>query len=167
MDSILVSVRGEGLGALARVPFDLGTTMGETVELLRPLLRYHRLRWDPPEEELVAGGDEARFRQVLELLLENEAKYAPRSWGVSAGAWRQVGEIRVYVTDDGPGVPVEEWESVFEAFVRATGRRGRGSGIGLYAARRLMEAMGGRIWIEGNGFGGSRFVVALPAVEPG
>ena len=167
VDSILVSVRGEGLGALARVPFDLGKTMGETVELLRPLLRYHRLRWDPPEEELIAAGDEGRFRQVLELLLENEAKYAPRSWGVSAGAWRQVGEIRAYVTDDGPGVPAEEWESVFDAFVRATGRRGRGSGIGLYAARRLMQAMGGRIWIEGNGFGGSRFVVALPAVEPG
>ena len=66
-----------------------------------------------------------------------------------------------------PGVPAEDWESVFEAFVRASGRRGRGSGIGLYAARRLMEAMGGRIWIEGNGFGGSRFVVALPAVAPG
>jgi signal transduction histidine kinase len=167
VDSILVSVRGDGLGVLARSPFDLGRTMGETVELLRPLLRYHRLRWDPPEETLVAEGDEARFRQVLELLLENEAKYAPRSWGVSAGAWRQVGEIRAYVTDDGPGVPAEEWESVFEAFVRAAGRRGRGSGIGLYAARRLMQAMGGRIWIEGNGFGGSRFVVALPAVAPG
>jgi signal transduction histidine kinase len=167
VDSILVSVRGDGLGVLARSPFDVGRTMAETVELLRPLLRYHRLRWDPPEETLVAEGDEARFRQVLELLLENEAKYAPRSWGVSAGAWRQAGEIRAYVTDDGPGVPAEEWESVFEAFVRATRRRGRGSGIGLYAARRLMKAMGGRIWIEGNGFGGSRFVVALPAVAPG
>ena len=166
VDSILVSVRGEGLGVLARSPFDLGRTLGETVELLRPLLRYHRLRWHPPEEVLIAIGDEARFRQVLELLLENEAKYAPRSWGVSVGAWRQVGEIRAYVTDDGPGVPAEDWEAVFEAFVRASGRRGRGSGIGLYAARRLMEAMGGRIWIEGNGFGGSRFVVALPAVAP-
>ena len=167
VDSILVSVRGEGLGVLARVPFSLGRSLGETVELLRPLLRYHRLRWHPPEEGLVAVGDEARFRQVLELLLENEAKYAPRGWGVSVGAWRQVGEIRAYITDDGPGVPAEDWESVFEAFVRATGRRGRGSGIGLYAARRLMEAMGGRIWIEGNGFGGSRFVVALPAAAPG
>jgi len=167
VDSILVSVRGDGLGVLARSPFDLGQTMGETVELLRPLLRYHRLRWDPPEEVLIAAGDEARFRQVLELLLENEAKYAPRNWGVSIGAWRQAGEIRAYTTDDGPGVPAEDWESVFEAFVRATGRRGRGSGIGLYAARRLMGAMGGRIWIEGNGFGGSRFVVALPAVAPG
>jgi signal transduction histidine kinase len=166
VDSILVSVRGDGLGVLARSPFDLGRTMGETVELLRPLLRYHRLRWEPPEEVLIAAGDEGRFRQVIELLLENEAKYAPRNWGVSIGAWRQAGEIRAYSTDDGPGVPAEDWESVFEAFVRATGRRGRGSGIGLYAARRLMGAMGGRIWIEGNGFGGSRFVVALPAVEP-
>ena len=99
----------------------------------------------------------------MELLLENEAKYAPRGWGVSVGAWGQVGEVRVYVTDDGPGIPIEEWETVFEAFVRKARRRGRGSGIGLYAARRLLEAMGGRVWIEGNGYGGSRFVVALPA----
>jgi signal transduction histidine kinase len=58
---------------------------------------------------------------------------------------------------------MEEWETVFEAFVRKARRRGRGSGIGLYAARRLLEAMGGRVWIEGNGYGASRFVVALPA----
>ncbi len=167
VDQILVSVRGEGLGALARTPFDVNRALDETVDLLRPLLRYHKLRFEPPTSVLVGLGDEARFRQVLELLLENEAKYAPRSWGVSVGAWAQAREIRAYVTDDGPGVAAEEWESVFEAFVRSSRRRGRGSGIGLYAARRLMEAMGGRIWIEGNGFGGSRFVIALPASLPG
>jgi signal transduction histidine kinase len=156
-------VRGEGLVALARTPFDVGGAVGETIELLRPLLRNHRLRWEHAEERLVGVGDEARFRQVMEQLLENEAKYAPRGSGVSVGAWGQVGEVRVYVTDDGPGIPIDEWETVFEAFVRKARRRGRGSGIGLYAARRLLDAMGGRVWIEGNGYGGSRFVVALPA----
>jgi signal transduction histidine kinase len=165
VDSILVSVRGEGLVALARSPLDVGGAAGETVELLRPLLRNHVLRWEQADEPLIGVGDEARFRQVIELLLENEAKYAPRGAGVSVGAWRQAGEIRVYVTDEGPGIPVEEWETVFEAFVRKARRRGRGSGIGLYAARRLLEAMGGRVWIEGNGYGGSRFVVALPAAD--
>ena len=113
---------------------------------------------------MIAIGDETRFRQVLEQLLENESKYAPTEEGVSIGIWRLGDEIQVYVTDDGPGVPVDEWESVFEPFVRLEGRaRSRGSGIGLFAARRLMSAMGGRIFLEPNGFAGSRFVVGLPA----
>lgn len=164
VDSILASVRGEGLTGLSRAPFDAVASVGDTVETLRLLLRPHTIRWDPPGQPLVAIGDEARFRQVLEQLLENESKYAPSDDGVSIGAWRLGNEIQVYVTDDGPGVPIEDWESVFEPFVRIEGRgRSRGSGIGLFAARRLMDAMGGRVFLEPNGYGGSRFVVALPA----
>ena len=55
---------------------------------------------------------------------------------------------------------------MFEPFVRIEGRgRSRGSGIGLFAARRLMDAMAGRVWLEPNGYGGSRFIVALPAAD--
>jgi signal transduction histidine kinase len=164
VDSILASVRGEGLTGLSRAPFDAVASVGETVETLRLLLRPHPIRWDPPSTPLTAMGDEARFRQVLEQLLENESKYAPSDEGVSIGAWRLGDEVQIYVTDDGPGVPIEDWESVFEPFVRINGRgRSRGSGIGLFAARRLMDAMGGRVFLEPNGYGGSRFVVALPA----
>ena len=164
VDSILASVRGEGLTGLSRAPFDAVASVGETVETLRLLLRPHPIRWEPPETPLTAIGDEARFRQVLEQLLENESKYARSDEGVSIGVWRLGDEIQVYVTDDGPGVPIEDWESVFEPFVRIDGRgRSRGSGIGLFAARRLMDAMGGRVFLEPNGYGGSRFVVALPA----
>ena len=164
VDSILASVRGEGLTGLSRAPFDAVAAVDEVVETLRLLLRPHPIRWDRPAGAIAAIGDETRFRQVLEQLLENESKYAPTEEGVSMGIWQLGEEVQVYVTDDGPGVPVEDWESVFEPFVRVGGRgRSRGSGIGLFAARRLMTAMGGRVFLESNGFGGSRFVVALPA----
>jgi signal transduction histidine kinase len=164
VDSILASVRGEGLTGLARDRFDAVAAVDDTVETLRLLLRGHPIRWERPVAPLIAVGDAARFKQVLEQLLENESKYAPTDTGVSIGAWREGRTVCVYVTDDGPGVPAEDWESVFEPFVRIEGRgRSRGSGIGLFAARRLMDAMGGRVWLEPNGYGGSRFVVELPA----
>ncbi len=165
VDSILASVRGEGLkDAMARNPFDVAQAVNDTIAEMAPLMRNHRLERSGTDQALIGIGDEGRFRQVLEHLLENEVKYSPHGRSVSVGAWREGDEIRVYVTDDGPGIPEGEWEAVFEAYVR-TANRPRGSGIGLYAARRLMNAMGGRIWLEANGSGGSRFVAAVPAEE--
>jgi signal transduction histidine kinase len=162
VDSILASVRGEGLTGLRRDPFDVAGAISNTVGTLALLLRTRAVRWDAPGYPMVARGDDARFRQVLEHLLDNEAKYAPPEQAVSIGVWRTADEIQVYITDDGPGVPIDDWEVVFEPYVRVDRARSRGSGIGLFAARRLMEAMGGRVWIERNGYGGSRFMVALP-----
>jgi signal transduction histidine kinase len=165
VDSILASVRGEGLAAgLSRDPFDLAGAINDTIDEMTPLLRSHPLRRSGTWQPLMGVGDEGRFRQVLEHLLENEVKYSPEGGSVSMGAWRRDGEIQVYVTDDGPGIPEPEWDSVFEAYVR-TATRPRGSGIGLYAARQLMTAMGGRVWLESNGYGGSRFMVAVPEMR--
>ena len=162
VDGILASVRGEGLTGLRREPFDVATAIDKTVGTLALLLRTRSVRWTPPLEPMVARGDEHRFIQVLEQILDNEAKYAPPEQAVSIGAWRVGEEIHVYITDDGPGVPIDDWEAVFQPYVRVDRARSRGSGIGLFAARRLMEGMGGRVWIEKNGYGGSRFLVALP-----
>jgi two-component system sensor histidine kinase KdpD len=163
VDGILASVRGEGLTGLRRDPFDMVAAISGTVGTLALLLRTRAVRWYPPDAQLMARGDVARFGQVLEQILDNEAKYAPPEEAVSIGIWRVGDEMQVYITDDGPGVPIEDWEAVFQPYVRLDRARSRGSGIGLFAARRLMEAMGGRVWIEKNGYGGSRFMVALPA----
>ncbi len=163
VDGILASVRGEGLTGLRREPFDVVSAISGTVGTLALLLRTRAVRWYPPNAQMVARGDEARFQQVLEQILDNEAKYAPPEEAVSIGVWRIGDEVQVYITDDGPGVPIDDWEAVFQPYVRLDRARSRGSGIGLFAARRLMEGMGGRVWIEKNGYGGSRFIVALPA----
>ena len=85
VDSILASVRGEGLTGLSRAPFDAVGAVDETVETLRLLLRPHPIRWERPDGPMTAVGDDARFRQVLEQLLENESKYAPGEGGVNDG----------------------------------------------------------------------------------
>lgn len=164
VDGILASVRGEGLTGLRRDPFDVVAAITGTVSTLALLLRTRAVRWYPPSAQLMARGDEPRFQQVLEQILDNEAKYAPPEEAVSIGVWLIGDEVQVYITDDGPGVPIDDWEAVFQPYVRLDRARSRGSGIGLFAARRLMEGMGGRVWIERNGYGGSRFMVALPAL---
>ena len=119
VDSILASVRGEGLAAgLARVAFDVARAVNDTVAEMTPLLRSHPMRRTGTWDALVGIGDEGRFRQVLEHLLENEVKYSPEGGAVSIGVLPNDNEVHIYVTDDGPGIPESEWESVFDAYVR-------------------------------------------------
>jgi signal transduction histidine kinase len=164
VDSVLATARGEGLPAVTLRSFDIGDLIDELLTRIAPLLRRHRVE-RYPEAARHAVGDPARFRQVLELLLENAAKYAPDGGRIVVAEWTQNDEMRVCVRDDGPGVPPSARESVFEPFVRLDGQQ-PGSGIGLFAARRLMGAMGGRLWIEETPWGGSQFVAALPLAEP-
>ena len=163
IDSILTAARPGSSLPLQTAPMNLGAITGAVIRDMAPLLRNHSLRGEQPEPEIVVLADESRFRQVLGHLLENEAKYAPVGEPVSIGCWSRDGRAELYLTDDGAGIPREDWEEIFEAFVRRTQRpSASGSGIGLYAARRLMGAMGGEIRIEPNGFGGSRFLLTLP-----
>ena len=74
------------------------------------------------------------------------------------------GSVRLSVTDAGPGIPPEWRERIFEPYARRDTLTARGSGIGLYAARRLADAMGARLWCEPGHPDGARFVVAMPAV---
>jgi signal transduction histidine kinase len=73
--------------------------------------------------------------------------------------------LRFAVSDEGLGVPPAEHRRIFEKFYRLDPDLTRGvggTGLGLYISRELLERMGGRIWVESSGSGGSRFVAELP-----
>jgi signal transduction histidine kinase len=161
VSTILDAVRADRLLTVERRKFEVGGVIDEVLTRLAPLLRRHRLE-RYPQGGRRAFGDPARFAQVLELLLENAAKYAPEGMAIVVADWLAENEVRVCVGDEGPGIPVADRDRVFEPFVRLDGER-PGAGVGLFAARRLMTAMGGRLWIEDKLAGGSQFVAALQA----
>jgi signal transduction histidine kinase len=162
VDSILESVRIVPDQPPELQTIDLRALVGDLVEALAPMLHQHRLQVaDHPPLAVVA--DPARLRQVLEHLLENAVKYAPPDTAIDL-QWALVeGVVRLSVTDAGPGIPPEWRDRIFEPYARRETSTARGSGIGLYAARRLAESMSARLWCEPAPAGGARFVLALPA----
>ncbi len=162
VDSILASVRRTDDGPAAVVPLDVSGLLEEVVEEVRPLLRRHRVVISTPLRWQVLA-DPPRLRQVVEHLLENAVKYAPPATTITLDTTLVEGTVRIGVADEGPGIPLEWRERIFEPYSRRDTHAARGSGIGLFAARRLAESMGGHVWCEPVEGHGARFVVALPA----
>ncbi len=164
VDSILASVRPVDEHEAAEVvPVDLGEVVGYVVETLAPLLDRHH-----PIVDLRTGvhvlADPPRLRQILEHLVENAVKYAPPDTAITIDARLVEGVVRLSVVDEGPGIPPEWRQRIFEPYARRDTHTARGSGIGLYAAKRTAESMGARLWCEpaSEDGTGTRFVVALP-----
>jgi signal transduction histidine kinase len=111
--------------------------------------------------------DEDRLRQVLNNLLENALRYASTNRGaVRVVVQQQVGQALLQVEDDGPGLPSDAVERVFDRFYRADRGRSRrhgGTGLGLAIVRHVVESHGGRVWAENRADGGARFSVLLPS----
>jgi len=163
VDSILASVRIVPAEAATVTPTDVESTIAEVVASIRPIVRQHHLEVRPGTD-LHALADAPRLRQILEHLIENAVKYAPPDTTIAIDHALVEGFVRIGVTDQGPGVPAEWRERIFEPYARRETHTARGSGIGLYAAKRLGESMGARLWVEPAVPTGARFVVALPAV---
>jgi PAS domain S-box-containing protein len=121
-----------------------------------------------PDHAVYCRGDWMRVDQVLGNLLSNALRYAPPHEPVEVRLVPQGREVVFEVRDWGPGIPIDEQSRIFERFHRVghyMTREPGGAGLGLYLAKRLVEAMGGRIWVSSRLGHGSVFCFALPA-EP-
>jgi signal transduction histidine kinase len=143
------------------------------VELARSVVEAARhyvppgiaLTFTAPEDVPLVKADPDKARQVLTNLVDNAVKYSPDGGEVSVEVTVAGPRLRFAVRDDGLGVPPAEHRRIFEKFYRLDPDLTRGvggTGLGLYISRELLERMGGRIWVESSGSGGSTFVAELP-----
>ncbi len=110
--------------------------------------------------------DADMIRRVLTNLLENAVKFTPNQGKIAIGAEPDDGWVRLWVQDNGPGIPAVERERIFDKFTRlnASGAP-KGFGLGLAYCRLAVEGHGGQIWVESNPDGGARFIFTLPVAH--
>jgi signal transduction histidine kinase len=117
---------------------------------------------DVPADLPAVWADRERVGQVLSNLVGNAVKFTPPGGRVTVRACADGGEARVVVADTGPGIAPEHLPHVFDRFWQARGTRRAGAGLGLAIARGVVEAHGGRIWVESEPGQGTRFHFSLP-----
>jgi two-component system, OmpR family, phosphate regulon sensor histidine kinase PhoR len=118
-----------------------------------------------PEGLPLARGDANRLQQVLQNLLDNAVQYTPSGGRIAVDAVPSNGHVVISVVDTGIGIPQAEQSRIFERFYRVDAARSReagGTGLGLSISRHIVEAHGGRIWVESTVGEGSRFYFSVP-----
>jgi signal transduction histidine kinase/ligand-binding sensor domain-containing protein/CheY-like chemotaxis protein len=151
---------------LNRSPFSVSALFSELESFFR-IKGTKDLHWEfvnKHEEELILYNDPTRFRQIITNLLNNAAKYT-ESGSVRFGFVRDRGEIRFFVSDTGIGIAESEYENIFNYFHKidkGDNKLYRGAGIGLSISNKLIDLMGGKIWVESKVGSGSNFYFSLP-----
>ncbi|HZU68640.1 MAG TPA: ATP-binding protein [Ktedonobacteraceae bacterium] len=151
--------------------YSITALIQDVVGRLQPLLQTREIRASLPADLPPVKIDYLYIDQVLTNLLENATRYTPPDSPIDLSTAVKNNFILVSVADRGPGIPAGERERIFDKFYRILGsqRDTRGSGLGLAVSRGLIEAHGGRIWVEAREGGGSvfRFTLPLENIEEG
>ena len=151
---------------LQRRPFEVRRVLEDAVDESRLHAPDVEVSVAVAEPGLAADGDPERVHQVLANLLENAVRHSPAGGRVEVSARSERGQVAIEVCDEGPGIPEEEANRVFERFYRADSARSSshgGAGLGLAIARWIVDLHGGDIRAERRVPTGCRMVVLLPA----
>jgi signal transduction histidine kinase len=165
-DLLEVARLQSGRVELWRSHVDVRGVVMRAVRAIEPLVAQRSQTFDSvlPDEPVMADVDVERLGRVLRNLLGNAQKYSPEQGHISLRLQRDEHAVCIDVTDDGPGIPVEQQERIFERFYRVRGSVGTvvGTGLGLSIARGLVELHGGTLSVQSTPGTGSTFTVRLP-----
>ena len=152
---------------IERARLSAGGLIAEAVEMQRPLASSSSLELRVDVDPAVAEvwGDRDRLLQVFENLIGNAIKFTQAGGRITAGATSRDDEVVFWVADTGCGIPSEHLPHVFDRFWQATRAGRQGAGLGLPIAKGIVEAHGGRIWVESTAGSGSTFFFTIPRVS--
>ncbi len=151
-------------------PMDLAATVAEAAERFKPGAVHNRVTLEVrrPGTPVRVSADPSRLDQVLMNLLSNALKFTPEGGAIRVEVAEIGDEVEVAVHDSGPGIPPDEQALLFERFSQTSSGKSvqGGSGLGLVICRHLVEAHGGRIWVESEPGRGTCFTFRLPRNRP-
>jgi signal transduction histidine kinase len=170
IDDLLEASRLQsGALTLSLSDVDLARLAGEQAERFKTQSERHRFRVAFPPDFPTIPGDEQRLTQVLSNLLSNAVKYSKEGGDIEVSGRVRGEEVIVCVTDQGPGIDPQDSSRIFERFYRSAeaAKSTQGAGLGLFLAKSVVEAHGGRIWVDQAVERGARICFALPRPEAG
>jgi signal transduction histidine kinase len=150
-------------------PLRLGSVIREALDLLRPVAqsRGQSIDEDISDDLPGASADPGRIQQVVSNLVGNALKFSLTGGRVMVSAECVASEIRIAITDTGPGITADQLPHVFGRFWQGQRSDRRGIGLGLAIAKGIIDAHGGRIWVESRAGEGATFYFTLPTAEAG
>ncbi|HEX9016060.1 MAG TPA: HAMP domain-containing sensor histidine kinase, partial [Chloroflexota bacterium] len=150
---------------LDKKPLALAPFLVELLDRSAGLIDQSRLVIEVPGDVGLIDADPARLERIIGNLISNALKYSESK--VTVGAESRAGEVVISVRDQGAGIAPEDVPRVFERYFRSDKvRSAEGMGLGLHITKGLVEAHGGRIWVESEFGKGSTFFFTMPAVNP-
>jgi signal transduction histidine kinase len=166
-DLLILNQLEAGTIHLERVPLDLRTVATDALSAVHPLVREkdQTVEVDLPAP-LPSAGDPRRLEHVVMNLLSNAHRHTPSGTRITIAGQTTSREVQLVVSDNGPGIPSEELEAIFQRFYRRSSGDD-GSGLGLAIAKAIIERHGGRIWAESQPGAGTTFSIALPRFQEG
>jgi PAS domain S-box-containing protein len=159
LDRLIVSARDQRIALVQQLPLGLPLIEADREKLVRVLqnLLDNGIKFSPPGSSVTLGAAYLRLRDQSSDTYESLPMRLPE---LGLGDW-----LAFWVRDQGPGIPLQYHERIFEKFGQVRGRKVRGTGLGLTFCKLAIESHGGRIWLQSAEGKGSVFALALPLTQ--